>query len=312
MTVRVHVSLPLTGPSARPGREVLQGALTALEGRSDAPDLVIHDSRWSDHPAAAVHAARVAAGDEAAVAYLGDFHSAHVLATQPILAEAGLLQVAPVATYAGLRGATLVRLTPDDGAGAVAIAEWLREHRVGSLLVVHDHGGDYAEPVAAMCSDAARSVRIDVRSRPVWNHDEEPQADVEGAGAVLYVGVAGSGAVGMFDGLHAIDPALWLLGSEGVAQAWLAGQVAPETAARMRFFVAARGPFGLYGHEAMALIRDSLRGERAATVAAARATRDRESVLGRYSLDTDGRTTTTTYGRLAVVGGELVPDIGPA
>ena len=58
-TVRVHVSLPLTGPSARPGREVLQGALTALEGRSDAPDLVIHDSRWSDHPAAAVHAVTV-------------------------------------------------------------------------------------------------------------------------------------------------------------------------------------------------------------------------------------------------------------
>ena len=47
-------------------------------------------------------------------------------------------------------------------------------------------------------------------------------------------------------------------------------------------------------------------GDRAATVRAARATRDRESILGRYSLDSDGHTTTTAYGRLVIVDGELV------
>jgi ABC-type branched-subunit amino acid transport system substrate-binding protein len=307
--VRVHVSLPLTGPSARSGREVLEGALTALDGRPGVPELVVHDSGWSDSTREAVSAARAAAADDAAVAYLGDFHSTHVLATQPILAAAGLLQVAPVATYAGLGGATLIRLTPHDGVGAAAIAEWLQARGVGSLLVVHDHDEDYGVPVAAMCVAAAHGLGIDVRSRPVWDHEADMAADVAGAGAVLYVGVAGSGAVRLFEALHALDPELWLLGSEGIAQDWLAEQLGPATAARMRFFIAARGPFGLYGHEAMALIRDCASGDRAATVAAVRAIRDRDSVLGRYSVGPDGHTTTTAYGRLAIVGGELVPDV---
>jgi branched-chain amino acid transport system substrate-binding protein len=75
--------------------------------------------------------------------------------------------------------------------------------------------------------------------------------------------------------------------------------------------VAQRASFELYGLEAMALILDAVAeagGDRAAAVAAARATRDRDSVLGRYSIDADGHTTTTAYGRLAVAGGELVWD----
>jgi hypothetical protein len=62
-------------------------------------------------------------------------------------------------------------------------------------------------------------------------------------------------------------------------------------------------------YAAMALILDSVAegdGDRAATVRAARATRDRESILGRYSLDSDGHATTTVYGRLVIVDGELV------
>ena len=61
----------------------------------------------------------------------------------------------------------------------------------------------------------------------------------------------------------------------------------------------------------MALVLDAIAagdGERASVVAAARATRDRDSVLGRYSLDEHGLTTATAYGRLAVADGELVPD----
>jgi hypothetical protein len=39
-----------------------------------------------------------------------------------------------------------------------------------------------------------------------------------------------------------------------------------------------------------------------------RATKDRDSILGRYSIDEDGHTTTKAYGRLAVVYGALVWD----
>ena len=67
-----------------------------------------------------------------------------------------------------------------------------------------------------------------------------------------------------------------------------------------------------YGYEAMALVLDAIAagaGDRAATVRAARATRDRDSVLGRYSVDAEGHTTSTAYGRLAVVDGALVWDV---
>jgi branched-chain amino acid transport system substrate-binding protein len=61
----------------------------------------------------------------------------------------------------------------------------------------------------------------------------------------------------------------------------------------------------------MALILDAIASggaDRTAIVRAARTTSDRDSILGRYSIDADGSTTTTAYGRLAVVGGQLVWD----
>jgi branched-chain amino acid transport system substrate-binding protein len=311
---RVYASLPLSGPQGPLGRDVLRGAELALE-RADgaAPELVVLDSFGPDREEMALANARRAAGDGEALAYLGDFHSSQVMETAPVLGEAGLLGVAPVATYVELSGPTLVRLMPHDGVGARAIAGWLVETGVSDLLVVHDYGDQYGAPVGAMCVRAAQERGIAVRSRPVWDHDEPPAADLGGADAVLYVGVAGSGAIGLWHDLHALDPGMWLLGTEGVAESWLARELTPSAAARSRFFVAQRAPFGFYGFEAMALIMDAAASagpDRAQIARAARHTRDRDSVLGRYSIDEDGHTTSTAYGRFAVAGGELVWDRG--
>jgi branched-chain amino acid transport system substrate-binding protein len=295
--VRVHVSLPLDGPRAAAARDLLRGVELALESAGGGVELVVA----RDEP---VENARRAAADPDALAYLGDFHSRDVAVTAPLLGEAGLLQVAPVATWTGLGGPTLVRLSPDDAAAARAIAGWLVEQGVDALLVIHDHDEGYGIPVGRMCAAAARERGIRVAALPVWYRDEDIELDR--AQAVLYVGVAGSGAIGLWHALHARNPELWLLGSDGVAVNWLAWALAPEVAARSRFFVAQHAPFALYGYEAMALILDSARPDRAATVAAARGAGERASVLGRYSLDADGLTTTTAYGVLAVAGGELV------
>jgi ABC-type branched-subunit amino acid transport system substrate-binding protein len=62
----------------------------------------------------------------------------------------------------------------------------------------------------------------------------------------------------------------------------------------------------------MALVLDAIAtggGDRAAIARAARCTRDRDSVLGRYSVDAEGHTTSSAYGRLAVVDGALVWDV---
>jgi branched-chain amino acid transport system substrate-binding protein len=309
--IRVYASLPLSGPQRAAGRELLRGAELALE-RHPGVHLVALDSfDEHDRDARAAENAGRAADDRDALGYLGDFHSSQVLMSATVLEDAGLLQVAPVATYVGLRGATLVRLSPHDGVGAQAIAGFLADAGVRELLLVHDHDDGYGVPVGAMCAEAARERGLTVRSRPVWDHDEAMAPDLDGAQAVLYVGVAGSGAVGLWHDLHAADPAMWLLGSEGVAVPWLARELTPTEAERTRFFVAQRAPMSFYGFEAMALILDAIAaggGDRAATVGAARSTRDRDSVLGRYSLDADGHTTSTAYGRLAVADGELVWD----
>ena len=311
---RVYVSLPLTGPVASAGRDVLRGAELALEAaRNGTPELVVVDGfAEEDRDARAFANAARAIEDGAALAYLGDFHSSQVQATAPILGEAGLLQVAPVATYAGLEGETLVRLAPHDGVGALAIAAWLVQGGVGEVLVVHDYGDAYGEPVGAMCAAAARDRGLAVRIRPVWDHDEAPADDLGDAQAVVYVGVAGSGTVKLWQTLHAAKPDLWLVGSEGLAQQSVARALEPSAAERTRFFTAYRAPLAFYGYEAMALALDAIAagdGDRAATTRAARATRDRDSVLGRYSIGADGHTTSTAYGRLAVVDGALVWDV---
>jgi hypothetical protein len=291
---RIYASLPLSGPAEPLGRELLSGAELALErAGSGAPELVALDTGGDGRDARAEDAARLAADDDDALAYLGDFHSSQVHATQQILAAAGLLQVAPVATWVELGGPTLICPMPDDRVGAGAIGDWLVEAGVSDLLVVHDHGPEYGVPVGAMCVEAARERGLSVRSRPVWDHDEEPADDLGSAQAVLYVGVAGSGAAELWDGLHGANPDLWLLGTEGVAVPWLAEAISPAAAERTRFFVAPTAPLGSYGERAMALILDAV----------AEGGDDREAIV-RAALAS--HIPNTAYGCLAIAGSELV------
>jgi branched-chain amino acid transport system substrate-binding protein len=309
---RVYASLPLSGPASVPGREVLLGARLALEARAGEAELVVLDSyETSDRDEQAVMNAREAVEDPACLAYIGDFHSSQVLLTAPLLGTAQLLQIAPVATFVGLDGPTLVRLMPNDAMGATAIAAWLREQGVQDVLVVHDLDADYGEPVGAMSADAATRAGLVARRRPVW--DNAPtKADLADAEAVVYAGVGGPAIGAFWDALHALDPALWLIGTDGIAVPQLALDVSPGAAARIRLFVPQRAPFAFYGLEAMTLALDSMRTggtDRERVADSARAMRDRDSVLGRYSLDQDGLTTTSAYGRMAIISRRLVWDL---
>jgi branched-chain amino acid transport system substrate-binding protein len=310
---RIYLSAPLHGSAARLARDLLRGAELALEAaRAAAVELVVLDSSGPGDATQALANARRAADDAQALAYVGDFHSAHVHVTAPVLAAAGLLQVAPVATWVGLGGPTLVRLSPHDGVGAASIAGWLAERDVDEALVVHDRDDGYGRPVAALCVAAAEARGIRVRARPVWERGERPADDVGGARAVLYVGVAGSGAVELWHDLHAIDPRLWLHGSEGLAQPWFVRALSLEAAERTRLWVAQRASFAPYGYESVALVLDALAAgaaDRASVLRAVRGTRDRDSVIGRYSLDEHGHTTTAAHGRVRPLNGEIVWDV---
>jgi ABC-type branched-subunit amino acid transport system substrate-binding protein len=310
-TTRVYASLPLAGPAGWAGRDILRGAELALErSDGDAVELVALDTHTADREGRAAEHARLAAKDEHALAYLGDFHSSQVAATAPILSAAGLLQVAPAATFAGLGGPTLVRLMPSDEGLARGIADWLVQHaRVSALLVVHDHDPGYGDPVGRMCANAAMERGIETRSRPVWNQEEGRAGDLAGVEAVLYVGVPGPGTSALWRDLHVVNPGMWLLATDGLAVDWLARAIDADAARMTLFFTAQRAPWGFYGYEAMALILDAVEGSggtREGAVSAARGTHDRDSILGRYSIDEHGLTTSPASGRLVISAGELV------
>jgi branched-chain amino acid transport system substrate-binding protein len=313
--LRIYASMPLGGAAGAAGRDILRGAELALD-RSGAADveLVTLDSSGHDREARAVANAHRAAKDAAAVAYIGDFHSSQVMRTAPVLAEARLLGVTPSATSSGLAGPTLVRLMPDDRALARSIAEWVAWARLRRVLVVHDHDDGYGVPVGRMCARALQAAGVDVHVRPVWDHEEAMSGDVAGAGAVLYAGVAGSGAAGLWHDLHRLDQSLWLLATDGLAVDQFARELDAGAAERTRLFTAQRAPWGFYGYEAAALILDAVAtagGDRVGVMETARRTRDRDSALGRYSVDEAGLTTGSAGGRLAVADGDIIWDRGP-
>jgi len=76
-------------------------------------------------------------------------------------------------------------------------------------------------------------------------------------------------------------------------------------------------PYAIYGYESMSLILDAIKRDTAANGGKASrsgvykqllATKNRQSVLGTYSIDSNGDTTLTDYGLYKIVGGKLVFD----
>ena len=71
-------------------------------------------------------------------------------------------------------------------------------------------------------------------------------------------------------------------------------------------------PYAIYGYEAMSLALDAIKrsgtGDKADVLKALFATKDRQSVLGTYSIDQNGDTTLTDYGAYKVENGALTFD----
>lgn len=200
---------------------------------------------------------------------------------------------------------------PNDETGARAIAAWLDDEGVQSVVVVHDHDEGYGRPVGAMCADAARARELALELQPVWD-DALRRADLADVEAVVYAGVAGPTIASFWEALHELDRDLWLIGTDGIAVPHLAAQLSAVVAERTRLFVPNRAPLAFYGFEAMALALDAIgdgSSDREGVSRSGRATRDRQSANGTYSLDENGLTTTADYGRLAVVDGQLVWDL---
>jgi branched-chain amino acid transport system substrate-binding protein len=314
--------MPLRGPEAAAGRDVVHGARLAMadaRGRAGALGLravYLDDTAgrgaqagWS--PAAAAANARRAAEDSTAIAYLGDFDSGASRFSVPITNAARMLQVSPasaavdlVQPYLGAGNQvpdvqrtgerTFGRVIPSDEVQAEAGAEWANRLGIRRAAVVTD-GSDFGRTLAAAFKGALRA-RVTRRGGQLLYYGglagDEPASPTEsfpgrvmGSDALLPPFSAGARPVVTLATSAALDPS----------------QLPPAAARFLRAFNdrygRAPGRYAAYGYEAMAVVLDSIRragdsgDERDSVLSAFFDTRDRRSILGTYSIDDVGNTT---------------------
>ena len=365
--LRIYSSLPLHASPEHEGaqaRDALLGARLALAeagataGGHPITLMSLDDSsqatrRWDSE--SVIENALRAAGDGHAIAYLGEFHSAASAISIQLLNKAGLLQVSPSNTYAGLtrrEGAevtdgepgswyptgvrTYGRVAPADHLQAAAVAMLLASLHVRRVLLI-DNGEQYGAGVAGMVRRRARAGGLTVLGPSAGRSSTRISGLVRRAraDAMVFSGVTDEHAVQIFDAAHRASPDMTLIGTAGVAESAFAKHLGAGTAQRTlimdpalptaaytptgKAFVEAfttrygrrPGRYGIFGYEAMKVILaaiDKGRGERAATVEAFFGTRNRDSVLGRYSIDRDGDTTLSIYGVWRVDRGAMTFD----
>lgn len=185
-TLLVYGSFPLAGPSAAAGKDEAAGARLALaqaRGRAggERVRLRILDSAERGQPGTtprqvAVNA-RTARRDKRTVAYIGETEPAASAVSLVILNVAGVLQVSPSDTFAGLTGPageagepdryyprqrrTFARVVPDDDLQARAVVRWMRELGRRRLLLLDDdrlYGRSLSERVGRLATRAGITV----------------------------------------------------------------------------------------------------------------------------------------------------------
>jgi len=181
--VTIYVSMPLHGPEAVEGREVVSGAKLALaDARGKVGQLAVRAvylddtagrgarARWSQ--AAAAANARQASEDSTAIAYLGDFDSGATRASLPVTNQARMLQVSPASAAVDLvqpfLGAgdelpedvqptgerTFGRVVPSDEVQAEAAAAWAKRLGARSVAAVSD-GSQFGDTMVTAFRQAA-------------------------------------------------------------------------------------------------------------------------------------------------------------
>ncbi len=236
---------------------------------------------------------------------------------------------------------TFVRLQPGDPVQAAAQVRLMRALHVRSVYVLEDQD-PFDQPLGEILAEDARRAGIDVRAEELLNTasttEYATQAErvrASGAQAVFFSGLPTAGAEALWQQLHAAAPRLLLLGQSALAEPAFAarlGAAAGRTylttpllplslyppaargvlaAYRARFHQTA-GPYALYGYEAMSAVLDAIRragrhgDNREAVIHRFFALHDRDSVLGRYSVQANGETTFSRYAVDRVRGGRLV------
>jgi branched-chain amino acid transport system substrate-binding protein len=240
---------------------------------------------------------------------------------------------------------TFARIVPKDTIQGAALATLMKEDGCTNVQLLNDkevYGAGLARNIEG--SAKAQGLKIisneDTDKNAANYRSLAAAAKSAGADCMVFSGITANNAVQVFKDFAAALPDAKLYGPDGVADSGFAGKdegIPAEVAARTKVTIATLSPdqyppdgqkffedyrtkygeqnpdpYAIYGYETMSLALDAIErsqtAEKADIVKALFQTKDRQSVLGTYSIDENGDTTLTDYGIYAIKDGELVFD----
>jgi branched-chain amino acid transport system substrate-binding protein len=231
------------------------------------------------------------------------------------------------------------RLAPGDPAQAAAQVALMRTLGVHKLYVLDDQDPFEVPLAEIVASEAGRAgIRVAAHDSVVTSAGSVFTGEVEkivrsGADAVFLAAAPTPGVALLWRELHSADPQLLLLGTatlvspaftsiigSAASQTYLTTPILaasdyPSPAARVladyrAHFGGLPGGYALYGFETMSVVLDAIRragaqgNNRQVVIERFFAMKDRDSVLGRYSMQANGETTLSRYGVDRVSGGK--------
>jgi branched-chain amino acid transport system substrate-binding protein len=236
-----------------------------------------------------------------------------------------------------------VRIVPKDTIQGAALATLMSEDGCTKVFMTNDKEV-YGAGLARNIESAAEAAGLEITANEAIDKNQPNYRSVaskakgQGADCFVYSGITANNAVQLYKDFAAALPDAQLYGPDGVAESGFAdpkeGGIPANVASRVKVTVATLSPdeyppegqeffqafeekynepnpdpYSIYGYEAMRLALDAIQrsgtGEKADVVQALFDTKDRQSVLGTYSIDENGDTTLTDYGVYSIDGGEL-------
>jgi branched-chain amino acid transport system substrate-binding protein len=243
---------------------------------------------------------------------------------------------------------TYARILPKDTYQGAALAALAKEQDCASAYILNDkevYGAGLASNVELAADKVGLEIKgndgID-KNAPNYR---SLGAQIKGTGAqcFIYCGITANNAVQIFKDMAVALPNGALLGPEGVGETGFfdpdEGGLTPDVASRVLITIPGVAPeeyppagkeflkdyeaeygeknpdrYAVYGYESMSLLLDAIKragadgSDRAAVVDQLFATKDREGVFGKYSIDENGDITLTPYGAYKIKDGALVFD----
>jgi branched-chain amino acid transport system substrate-binding protein len=240
-TLRIYVSQPLKGD--RGGDDMVRAVEIAAEDEGNRVDSAaievvgLNDSDESGKWVASLvrRNARMAAADETAIAYIGDFDSGASEVAMPILNRAGILQVSSGSTAVkltkpapeigerirptGIR--TFGRVVPNDNVQAAALALFMDEESVNEVFIVDD-GDTYGRGLRYRFEEVARYTDIEINGATEVTREAQignvaKRVTASGADALLFAGSNLDLARDLFETVHRDNNFIKLFGGDGIS-----------------------------------------------------------------------------------------------